>query len=82
MLTKTQIKGMFTHYGFIYGIVPIYVDISNDECPNIEVRNFVPAILLTICEEIYFAMIDLSNLMGANIEPVFAIKLTGKINDN
>ena len=44
-----------THTGRMFGIVPVYLDMTNEDMPGIEGRYFWCDVALDICEE-FFAM--------------------------
>ena len=51
-LSKQEIYKNFSHYGWIFGIIPIYVGDPDGEC-MVAVRNWIPDGVLEIMEMIY-----------------------------
>ncbi|EHM2356458.1 hypothetical protein KD625_004232 [Salmonella enterica subsp. enterica serovar Bonariensis] len=80
MSTET-IRQKFTHYGLFWGCVPVYVNMKNSNCPDVVTRNWIPDWTLDIADWISAAPIFLITLINPSYEPMFAIKLTGLIED-
>jgi hypothetical protein len=72
-------KNNYTHYGWMYGIVPVYVDMTPKDCPAIEVRSVVFEPLMDVMESIFGAFCIVATMVNPEFEPQFAIKLTGEI---
>ena len=79
-LSKEEMKKEgFTHYGWMFGFVPIYV--SNpytSSAPNVTTRNWIPDFILDLGEAIHDT--TLMFLPPDHIlQSYFFIKVTGKI---
>lgn len=72
-------KKDFTHYGWLYGVVPIYVNVTNSECPDIESRHWVFEPLMLFVDLAYSFTSLVGSMIFKDFEPMFAIKLTGRI---
>ena len=79
-LTKDEIKNNFTHYGYFYGFVPIYISNPSPEGTKIAVRNWIPECSLSAAE-LFFDFITWSiQLVNPEFEPLFFFTITDKIN--
>jgi len=79
MLTAQEIREQFTHYGLMYGVVPIYVDMTDEDCPVVATRNFIPEWALTLVDVLWGTAIFFLTLVNPDYEPTFAITLTREI---
>lgn len=80
MMKKSEIKNTFTHYGLMYGVVPIYVNMNNPEAPDVAVRNFVPEFALDFVDLLFSLFVcSYQLIIDRSYEPMLMIKLTGKI---
>lgn len=70
-----------THKGLMFGLVPVYLDMSNEECPCIEARHWILEIPLDICHAIFACCVFVMTAMDANYEPSFPIMITGEVRD-
>lgn len=71
-LTKQQIEKDYTHYAFIFGVVPIYFhEHTNAVC----VRNWWPEWLL----DLFQAMFDLYSIIATTIVPELDVMFPIKI---
>ncbi|WP_375191818.1 hypothetical protein [Marinobacter sp.] len=66
-----------THKGLMYGVVPVYLDFTNRECPGVEGRFFGCEALLTLCDLVFEVTCYLVTLARPDFEPMFPIKVTG-----
>ena len=81
-MTKAEIRRQFTHYGLFWGCVPVYVNMQNDECPDVSTRNWVPEWTLDVADWLSGIPIWFMTLIDPYYEPMFAIKLTALIEDD
>ena len=72
-------KTQFTHYGWFYGIVPVYVDMTNEECPGVTCRHWTIEPLMSVVDNIANLCCYVASLFSDDFEPMFSIKLTGRI---
>jgi hypothetical protein len=77
VITKSGMNA--THKGIMYGFVPVFVDMTDRECPAIEGRNFLCDLLLDIVEPIYFTILNFYSSINPEIELGFKIKLTEEL---
>lgn len=68
-----------THKGLMFGLVPVFLDMSDEECPAVEGRNFVCDIILDIVTPIFGVCIFIMTMVNREYEPAFPIKITGEI---
>lgn len=68
-----------THKGLMFGLVPVFLDMSDAECPAVEGRNFACEILLDIVTPIFGACIFIMTMINREYKPAFPIKITGEI---
>ena len=80
-LSKQQIRNQFTHYGLFWGCVPVYVNMRNDECPDVATRNWIPEWTLDFADWLSWLPVQIMTLANPEHEPMFAIALTGLIED-
>lgn len=71
-------KSKFTHYGW-FNLIPVYVDMTNPDCPDIEVRHWSLEIPLDITSAIFDMFCWVVTLINPEVEPMFAIRITGEI---
>lgn len=77
--TKQQIKSQFTHYGWFWGCVPVYVNMANPGMGDVATRNWIPEWTLDAVEWIGERTIRLVQIVNPCFAPEVAIKLTGFI---
>lgn len=68
-----------THCGLMFGLVPVYLDMSNEDEPVVEARNWFCEILLDIITPVFGACIHLRTMTDMDYEPSFPIKITGEL---
>lgn len=78
-LTPEQLREGFTHYGYAFGIVPVYVDMRDDEMPMMITRNWIPEILLALVEGVWALQQWVMSLIDPNYEPLYPVILTDEI---
>lgn len=66
-----------THKGLMFGIVPVYLDFTSRECPEVEGRFFGCEFLLTVCGLAFEAFSYVMTLANPEYEPLFPIAITG-----
>ncbi len=71
-----------THKGLMFGIVPVYLDMTNEECPAILGRNwFCEYVLLDIFGVLFGILTYTMNMLNPEFEPEFPIRITEVLND-
>lgn len=80
-LTKAEIRSNFTHTALYCGIVPVYINMRNSDCPDVAVRNWLPEFLLDIMDFILYPVEVARSAIDPDYESLFAFKLTGLIED-
>lgn len=78
-LSKKEISDNFEYYGYMFGIVPVYVGDPHGQV-RIAVRNWVPEWVMDVMEVIHGLAVTAMQSINREFEPTFAIKLKGKIN--
>jgi len=68
-----------THYGWVFGVVPVMVDMTTPEVPVIDVRHWAFEPLLDVCEAVHAFVAWLVTAVNPDFEPTFAIRLTGEV---
>lgn len=67
-----------THKGLFAGLAPIWLDMSEPECPAIEARGgLVGELWLDIAEGMFGVFCTLATMVNSEFEPVFPIRITG-----
>lgn len=70
-----------THKGLMFGLVPVYLDMSEDECPSVQGRNLFFDILLDIVTPIFGMCIFIMTMVNKDYEPSFPITITDELED-
>lgn len=79
-LTDEQITRNFTHYGRLFGVVPVYIgNLLSPEGPTTVERNGCPTLLLTVATALFQAYVFVRTLIDPDHEPIIHIKITGVI---
>ncbi|MFY4037948.1 hypothetical protein ACOTJL_19560 [Achromobacter xylosoxidans] len=78
-LPPEQIRQDYTHYGRMFGLVPVYIGDPEGESPRVCVRNWWPEWMLDIGEAIFGLCIAVKSALDPTYEPMFPIVLTGEI---
>lgn len=68
-----------THKGLIYGFIPVYLDMTDEECPIIEGRNWLCEIVHDIYTPIFGFAIFVRTAIDPEYEPSFPILITGEL---
>lgn len=69
-----------THKGLMFGIVPVYIDMHDDECPSIIGRNwFCEYVLLTPVEVLFNVLCMMMTFFNPEYEPTFPITITKEL---
>ena len=63
----------------MFGIVPIYADFTDEDCPAIEVRHWIFEPLLDSGEMIFGMCVYLRTMVDSEYTPMYPIKVTGEI---
>lgn len=69
-----------THKGLFCGIVPVYLDMSDEDMPMMCVRHWSLEPLLDVVEMLFGMCVFLRSLAEADYEPMYPIKITGEFN--
>ena len=67
-----------THKGLMFGVVPVYLDMTDEHAPGVEVRWGWLEPLLDICEGVFSVCVYLRQLVDPFYEPMFPILITGE----
>lgn len=78
-LSKEEIKENFTHYGLMFGFVPVYARYPESNCLSVEVRNWFPEWLMDLGEGVAFAFNTALTFVDPFHVPTFMITITGEI---
>lgn len=78
-LPPEQIRQEYTHYGRMFGLVPVYIGDPEGDCPRVCVRNWWPEWMLDIGEAIFGLCVVFKSALDPAYEPMFPIVLTGEI---
>ncbi len=70
----------FTHKGLLYGIVPVFLDMKDEDCPTIAGRNLLCDVLWFFVEPIFAMATFLRSVIDPSYQPSFPIKITEIIN--
>lgn len=68
-----------THKGLLFGIVPVYLDMTNEQEPIVEVRWSWLDPIADICAEIFGLCVAFRQFVDPDYEPMFPIRVTGEI---
>lgn len=66
-----------THKGLMYGIVPVYLDFTERECPGVEARHWSLEWLLDVVEAMFGLFCMVATTINPTLDPQFPIKITG-----
>ncbi len=78
-LPAAQIQQDYTHYGRMFGLVPVYIGDPEGECPRICVRNWWPEWLLDVGEAVFGLCVAVRLSLDHDYEALFPIVITGEI---
>lgn len=68
-----------THKGLFCGVVPVFLDMTDPECPGIVERHWSLWPLLEIVEAVLSVCIAARSLFDPTYEPAFPIMITGEL---
>ena len=68
-----------THKGLMYGIVPVYLDMTEEDCPIVEPTSFIYRPLFSICDLLFETYVFLRTSVDHEYEPYFPIKVTEEL---
>jgi len=72
-------KEDFTHKGLFCGIVPVYLNMDDAECPLIVERHWLFVPLFVAVEFIFGICILARTMVDDDYEPMFPIRITGEL---
>lgn len=75
-LTKEQIEKDYTHYAFIFAVVPIYF---NTHTSAVCVRNWWPEWLLDMFQAFFDLYCVIATTINPQLEPMFPITILNEI---
>lgn len=78
-LSQAEIRANFSHYGLMFGCVPVYVGQPDSEAPVIAVRNGWPDWLLDAAHGLFVGVAVICQWVNPHFEPCFWFELTGPI---
>ena len=78
-LSPDSIERDFTHYGWLFGCVPVYVSKIGNASPQIAVLNGCPDWLLDVAEEIYLILAQIRRTRDPNYELRIPLAITREI---
>ncbi|WP_159711489.1 hypothetical protein [Geminicoccus flavidas] len=79
-LSRDEILQEFTHYGMIYGCVPVYLGDPYGPAPLVQVRNWWPEWILGAADAVFGFLAAIRQSIDPTWEhPGFPIAVLGKI---
>lgn len=75
-IPKEELGTTFTHYGWFFGVVPVYVGNVDSDEPILSARNWCPEFVFDIVEVMCGLAIS---MMPEDSDPMYPIKITGTI---
>lgn len=72
-------KREFTHYGLLYGVVPVYLSRVDTDCPDLVERHWSLIPLMWLCEQAFGLYCLTATAVNPEFEPAFPITITGEI---
>jgi len=69
----------FTHKGWFCGIVPVYLNMNDKECPLIIERHWIFGPLFVMTEWVFGFCILIRTFVDKEYDPMFPIKITGEL---
>ena len=79
-LSREEISRDYTHFGRIYGLVPVYLKDPFGEAPGVQVRNWIPEWTLDAADWLWNLAVSARQLVDPTFEhPGFMIIVTGEI---
>ncbi|MFT7565839.1 MAG: hypothetical protein ACI846_000125 [Pseudoalteromonas distincta] len=79
-LTREEILKDYTHYGLMYGVIPVYIGDPNGES-RICVRNWWPEWLLDFGDFVFDVSASCIQFFDPTYEPLFFYKITSEIKE-
>ncbi len=68
-----------THVGRVYGVVPVYLDMTDEREPIVELRYWWCEPLLSFCSALYFMTVIIRRLVEPDFEALMPILITGSV---
>lgn len=68
-----------THKGLMFGCVPVFLDMTDQECPSVEGRNLLCEVFLSVAHNIFAVCIFIRTAVDREYEPSFPIQITGEL---
>jgi len=69
-----------THKGLFCGLVPVWLDMNQPECPGVEARGgILGEIWLDIVEGMFGIFCYLATIANPEFEPMYPIRITGEL---
>jgi hypothetical protein len=78
-LSRASIERDYTHYGWLFGCVPVYLAMIEGASPRIVVRNGCPDWLLDVAEEIYFIVAHFRSRRNPDYQVRIPLAITEEI---
>jgi hypothetical protein len=78
-LSRNSIERDFTHYGWLFGCVPVYLSVTGYPSPRIAVRNGWPDWLLDVAEVAYLMVVDVRSRRDPSYQLHVPLTITGEI---
>lgn len=71
-----------THEGKMFGLIPCYISMADEECPEIEGKNFVCDVLIDVCEGLFSIFCLIQTNIDPEFEPLYPIQITKEISSD
>lgn len=68
-----------THKGLFLGVVPVYLDMTDESCPGVQPRHWAFTPLLHLCEMIFGMCVFLRSRVDADYVPAYPVTVTHTI---
>jgi hypothetical protein len=78
-LSDKEIRNEFVYYGFLFGVVPVYVGRLQNDSPVISTRNWVPEFWMDLWEGLFAAFVFFATAINRGYDPSYPIMITARI---
>tara|TARA_R110000772_G_scaffold109924_1_gene213306 strand:- start:18525 stop:18743 length:219 start_codon:yes stop_codon:yes gene_type:complete len=69
----------FTHYGWVFGVVPVYVNMTDLYCPIVTERHWLAVPVFKIMNTLFQSFNNFMSMINVDFEAHYTIRLTGEI---
>lgn len=78
-IPKEELGTVYTHYGWLLGLVPVYVGDADSAAPRLAERNWIPVWWFDLVEGLFGLCCFIASMLDPMFEPSYAIKVGKRI---